>query len=269
MTIRALFALALVALLTVPAIADQWYWFTPQAGVSDGDFVSEVGIPTNTVRISPTNTGDPLWYYVPLPGLPAGAVIDSLTVCHDIVNASTFISQVRLTQLANPNGTSVIHDDGTDITLQGGRCTTQAVSFDFELEGAVHLALRIEAASTGHWIELGGIGVKVVENVVAVHDDGLPGASDRALLDQNHPNPFNPQTTIRFALPAAQRVDLAVYTVDGKRVATLHEGRLEAGDHALTWNGRDERGRAMPSGVYLYRLEAGERVESRRMALIR
>ena len=59
MTIRVFFALTLVALLAAPAIADQWYWFTPQAGVSDGDFVSEVGIPTNTVRISPTSTGDP------------------------------------------------------------------------------------------------------------------------------------------------------------------------------------------------------------------
>ncbi|WP_457651676.1 T9SS type A sorting domain-containing protein [Rhodocaloribacter sp.] len=83
-------------------------------------------------------------------------------------------------------------------------------------------------------------------------------------LEPNYPNPFNPVTTIRFALPEASEVRLAVYDLLGREVSVLAEGPYPAGAHTVTWRADDA-----PSGVYLYRLEAGAFVSARRMLLIK
>lgn len=88
-------------------------------------------------------------------------------------------------------------------------------------------------------------------------------------LQQNYPNPFNPSTEIRFTMPQTGKATLKVYTLLGQTVATLVNGVREAGTHVATWNGLDASGRAMPSGVYLYRLESGSRVEMRKMVLMK
>ena len=88
-------------------------------------------------------------------------------------------------------------------------------------------------------------------------------------LSQNYPNPFNPATTTRFDLPRSEEIDLAVYNHTGQKVATLAHGVREAGGYTLRWDGLDDDGRELASGVYLYRLEAGERVETRKMVLVR
>ena len=88
-------------------------------------------------------------------------------------------------------------------------------------------------------------------------------------LDAAVPNPFNPQTTIRFALPAAGVGTLVVYDMLGRPVRTLMAGRAEAGEYALTWDGRDNTGRAAASGVYIYRLRTESGTLARRMTLVR
>ncbi|MFH1276882.1 MAG: FlgD immunoglobulin-like domain containing protein [Candidatus Eisenbacteria bacterium] len=85
----------------------------------------------------------------------------------------------------------------------------------------------------------------------------------------NVPNPFNPVTEIRFDLSNRVPVSLEVYNVSGQRVRTLSSGALSAGSHAVTWDGRDDGGASVSSGVYFYRLQAGEFSESKRMTLIR
>lgn len=85
------------------------------------------------------------------------------------------------------------------------------------------------------------------------------------ILSQNHPNPFNPSTQISFALPKAQKVTLKVFDLTGKEVATLLRNEYRAaGVHAITFEAQH-----LPSGIYLYRLQAGEFVETKRMVLIR
>ena len=88
-------------------------------------------------------------------------------------------------------------------------------------------------------------------------------------LKQNYPNPFNPQTRIVFALPEASSVRLTVYDVLGREVATLASGRRAAGTYTVTWDGRTATGTPAPSGVYLYRIEAGAFVQTRRMTLLK
>jgi hypothetical protein len=100
---------------------------------------------------------------------------------------------------------------------------------------------------------------------------GVPGdTAPLALrLDQNLPNPFNPKTMIRFALPNTGNARLDVFDVEGRRVRVLADGNHEAGEHELTWDGRDDAGRSLSSGVYFYRLQAEELNETRKMLLLK
>ena len=84
------------------------------------------------------------------------------------------------------------------------------------------------------------------------------------------PNPFNPETVIRYDLPKACPVTLRAFDLRGRLVRNLARGLLEdGGRHEQTWDGRDEAGAALPSGTYLLRLEAGTKVRSLRVYLIR
>jgi enterochelin esterase-like enzyme len=103
----------------------------------------------------------------------------------------------------------------------------------------------------------------------AVLEDHTASLPQRFALEQNYPNPFNSETVIRFALPASEKVELALYNLAGQKVATLAEGVREAGAYTLRWDGRDDSGRELGTGVYLYRLQAGEREEARKLLLLR
>jgi len=89
-------------------------------------------------------------------------------------------------------------------------------------------------------------------------------------LAQNVPNPFNPSTTIRFSLRQRSKVTLSVYDVRGRRVRTLVRGVRTAGvEHVVAWDGRDDAGAAVSSGVYFYRLVAGSFTQTRKMLLLK
>jgi flagellar hook assembly protein FlgD len=89
------------------------------------------------------------------------------------------------------------------------------------------------------------------------------------LLYPNYPNPFNPQTTVSFYLPSSSGITLSVYNTAGQRVATLVDGHQRAGYHRCVWNGTDQQGQEVASGVYLCRLKAGDEYKTRKMTLLR
>jgi len=88
-------------------------------------------------------------------------------------------------------------------------------------------------------------------------------------LAQNYPNPFNSATAIRFSLAQKEMVTLVVYNLAGQEVATLVDGSRESGIYTLSWDGRDDAGRALASGIYLYRLQVGQQMETRKLLLLR
>ena len=102
--------------------------------------------------------------------------------------------------------------------------------------------------------------------VLETHVDA--GPRDFA-LEQNYPNPFNSETVIRYALDRERGVELVVYDVQGQKVATLLSGVRTAGVHSVHWDGRDDRGRTLASGLYFYKLRAGERKQTRKLLLLR
>lgn len=95
-----------------------------------------------------------------------------------------------------------------------------------------------------------------------------PVPTDYSLM-QNYPNPFNPVTSIKFTTPRRGRVTLEIFNVLGQKVRSLLDDDLSAGRHRVTFDGRDENGRVLASGIYLYRIQAGDFTQSRRMALIK
>ena len=119
----------------------------------------------------------------------------------------------------------------------------------------------------GYWasaMSFDELGFEVVDSLA-----DAPPAGGAMLLRGNHPNPFNPGTVIAFSLAVAGPVRLDVFDLDGRRVARLHDGELEAGDHEIPWRGRDDSGRQVPSGTYLYRLESGAGSSAGTMVLIK
>ena len=102
----------------------------------------------------------------------------------------------------------------------------------------------------------------------ATHVEGLP-AVPAGRLHPASPNPFNPVTTIRYDLQRDGFAGITVYDVTGALVRTLVDGFVTSGEHRVTWDGRDDAGNRQASGVYLYRLRAGDVVETRRMVLVK
>ncbi len=100
-------------------------------------------------------------------------------------------------------------------------------------------------------------------------EEELPELPTAYALEQNYPNPFNPVTEISYALPEGSSVLLRVFDVSGRQVTTLVDGFQEAGYRSVTWDGRDDRGISVSSGVYFYRLRAGEFEETKKMILLR
>ncbi len=127
----------------------------------------------------------------------------------------------------------------------------------------------------GHkWIgTTGGLAVfregGVSDDLVAIEDEPPAPAANTTGLALNYPNPFAAHTTIRFQLPARQAVSLQIYNTAGQLVRTLIQAPYAPGEHAVAWDGRNEQGQPVGSGVYFYRLQAGAHTETRKMALLR
>jgi DNA-binding beta-propeller fold protein YncE len=103
----------------------------------------------------------------------------------------------------------------------------------------------------------------------AVLEDRSEAVPDQLALQQNYPNPFNSGTVIEFALPRAHEVDLRLYNLAGQEVLQLATGARETGLYSLLWDGTDAQGQLLASGVYLYRLETGDRTLTRSLLLLR
>jgi hypothetical protein len=88
-------------------------------------------------------------------------------------------------------------------------------------------------------------------------------------LNQNYPNPFNPSTTISFALPKSEQVKLEVYDILGNLVKTMVNTQMGAGNYQVVWNGVDQNGARVASGVYLYRLQAGSFSTVKKMLMVK
>jgi subtilisin family serine protease len=136
------------------------------------------------------------------------------------------------------------------------------------------------ASDTACFVMMGGRDVTALESAVVsararyrqatpVDDNGEPNLPSAFELQQNFPNPFNPETMISYTLQRANQVSVAVYNLLGQQIATLVDERQNAGTFSIHWDGRDYDGRPVASGVYFYRLKAGDITQTKKMILLK
>jgi hypothetical protein len=161
---------------------------------------------------------------------------------------------------------------GMSLNLRDGKTFILIWSFEPDLfflsgpllsvDGPTEL-LEVEAATTD---------ARPVHSIISAPTEvenpnvGLPG---EFALHGNYPNPFNPTTTIAYDLPEQANVQIAIYNVVGQKVRTLVDRAESAGQHQVEWDGQDDSGRPVSSGLYLYRMTAGEFMQSRKMLLLK
>ncbi|MBD3303269.1 MAG: S8 family serine peptidase, partial [Candidatus Eisenbacteria bacterium] len=145
----------------------------------------------------------------------------------------------------------------------------------FDIADAVALTDQIRFRFLACDLNNGGLVEAAIDDVSIETFVPNPASADesgsfaRTTLGQNRPNPFNPVTTIRYSLANPADARLAIYDAGGRLVRVLLDGRQTAGSHHAIWDGRDESGEAVGSGVYFYRLEAGAFEQSRRMIILK
>ena len=86
---------------------------------------------------------------------------------------------------------------------------------------------------------------------------------------QNYPNPFNPSTIIQYSLPQAKKVRIVVYDISGKEIALLADKYQNAGTYNVTWNGNNNSGQPVASGIYFYTVQAGNYAQTKKMVLLK
>lgn len=108
-----------------------------------------------------------------------------------------------------------------------------------------------------------------VSLIVSVADPDETVRPFKFRLNQNYPNPFNPATTISYEIGQSRRVRIDIFNILGQVVNQLVDQHMPAGRHQATWNGRDKSGRQAVSGIYFYRIRAGDFIQTRKMVLLR
>ncbi|NOY79224.1 MAG: T9SS type A sorting domain-containing protein [Calditrichaeota bacterium] len=110
---------------------------------------------------------------------------------------------------------------------------------------------------------------EIALTITKVNDTPRTTIPNQFVLKQNFPNPFNPSTKITFGLPSSEQTTLAIYNLLGAKVRLLAQGKFSAGYHSIVWDGRDDRGRVVGPGIYLYRLQSGSRILVNKMIFMK
>lgn len=123
--------------------------------------------------------------------------------------------------------------------------------------------------SQNGWIVGEGGKILKYDNFTPIKNNSHSIPPNSLILNQNYPNPFNPVTIISYHLPTSSNVELSIYNPLGQRIRTLVKQHQPAGVYEIQWNGRDEHGVIAGSGVYIYRLKAGNFTRARKIVLLR
>ena len=186
-----------------------------------------------------------------------------------VSNRSAIGTKVRAKATINGRPVWQLHE----ISAQTGHAAQNSLDLNFGFgQAQIVDSLIIQWPSGGNDMFV-NVAVNQVLNVtesastaVDENADAMPRSFE---LAQNHPNPFNPSTTINYALPQQVAVKLEIFDLMGRRVRKLVNQTQPAGRYAIAWDGRNEQGQQAASGVYFYRLRAGEFVQTKKLTLVK
>jgi flagellar hook assembly protein FlgD len=100
-------------------------------------------------------------------------------------------------------------------------------------------------------------------------DTDIAEISKTTSLKDNYPNPFNPSTTIKCEIKKPENGTIEIFNIKGQKIKTLHNGYLKPGEHSFVWNGTDDSGRSVSSGIYFYKMTTRDFVDIKKMMLLK
>jgi photosystem II stability/assembly factor-like uncharacterized protein len=231
-------------------------WFGTTAGTVYRS--TDAGLTWNFYTTTFTGQVDEVAFNGPLFGVAGGQDAASRTTDGGVTWLPTSIGGTGFVLgLAATGNNDFWAAKGDNVYRSTNRGATWSTSYTGTIGTLRHLDFVVIGSTTRGWTvsATGGIaaGLLTLTGVKEGNDRGIPTFF---ALDQNYPNPFNPTTTIQFALPVNASVSLKIYNLLGQEVATLVDESRQAGYHELQWNGRNQYGSNVATGVYFYRIEA-------------
>jgi|GEM_PF-3513562 len=266
-----LLMIVLVFLITQTHLnAQQTIWYSPLNLIGQSNelnIIPSLFTNLNAAEITSTSFGSDLAVLVGL-NLNSNQKIDSVIICYQLSNSASFISRVRLTEMTNPDASSVIFDDDTGLTSINA---TRYAGYmgGFVVNGAITLILFLNFANPGDVIYIGAIGVVVSPVTTSLGNEPQIGINNNFKLEQNYPNPFNPSTKIDYNVPSTNNVKINIYNSNGELLRTLLNEEQNSGERSVTWNGKDSNGSIVSSGAYFYQIQVGELAAAKKMILLR
>ena len=148
--------------------------------------------------------------------------------------------------------------DGNDVTFEGTK--------DYQFG----IALMDNAGGSAHYTTAGLVVTMTMPVITSVEDYADNSSIPKTFaLNQNYPNPFNPATTVSYQLPKNENVVLDIYNITGQLIKSLVNEPKNAGNYRIQWNGTNESGQRVATGIYIYHLKAGSYEKTRKMVLLK
>ena len=196
----------------------------------------------------------------------------------DIVDVPQNIFEIGVYEDETCVGAVVVQDSSVQILVYSDNANREPVPFNFEIitgrGGSTPIKnYEVYNFNTGSFEP--GILISQMQNysLVRLGELGEPQniipTIDKLQLHGNYPNPFNPETNISFSLPKEQKIELTIYNLKGQKVRQLVSGQLSAGEHSVIWEGKEDNGKQVSSGLYLYKLKTKDQELSKKMLLLK
>jgi hypothetical protein len=204
--------------------------------------------------------------------IPSGTIVRAEITVRNRQNASNEAKVLLWLDRSRSGGRDIEHEIGPQ-TIGDGSSSLFVHTFVVPGSGVYYRAAKVSTKISGVYLKTGAVPYSEAFRMLAATDigenDNLEELPGECRLLQNYPNPFNSRAEIGFYLPASKRVRLEIFNVIGQHIAIIGEEEYAAGFHSIIWDGRDSAGGSAPSGIYFYKLTAGDFIEVKKMTLIK
>jgi predicted outer membrane repeat protein len=196
-------------------------------------------------------------------------VIDVISIPENIVEIGVFEEDICV-------GAVVVEDSCAQILVYSDNVNREGSAFTFEYvsgrgNSTQFTEYLVLDQDTGEFVASEIIAGRQIYSAIKFTDDFKPleNTVRSVKLMGNYPNPFNPETNISFSIPVDQKVKLAIYNLKGQKVKEIINGQFVSGTHSVIWNGIDDNGKQVGSGLYFYKLKTGNKEISKKMLLLK
>jgi len=191
----------------------------------------------------------------------SGEIIDGFPLIINTKEQYTYFDEFRFT----PTLGDMNQDGNIDLTIP---TSDQSLAFiNFPSAPYYHDSTAVKFWRYNR--RMNNVGVDYSYNPLDIEENEQRVIPEHFALYQNYPNPFNPTTTIEFSLPSSSDVDISIYNILGRKVNNLLNKNLSAGIHSIQWDGLNDNGKHVSTGIYFYKITAGSLSDTKKMVLLK